>query len=262
MRKIFTLLCCILFAAQYSSVKAQAKMKIWKGGSEIATYNAADVDSVTFETGGNQYLGGGIYMIDGHKFVDLGLPSGILWAETNIGAETEADEGNFFAWGETDMTRKESYAWETYEYGASASDLSKYNATDGKTVLDTEDDAAYVNWGASCRMPTTEEFEELSNSDNCTWAFTSRKTSSGSTMKGFRITSTTNGNVIFLPAAGFYLKDKLSCQGQNGYYWTNMLKTVNYAYYFYSESTQRSIDNFFRYYGRTIRPVAEPIDYE
>lgn len=259
MRKIFTLLCCMLFAAQYSSVKAQTTtMKIWKGGSEIAAYNAADVDSVTFETVGKQDLGGGVYLINGHKFIDLGLPSGILWAETNIGAETEADEGNFFAWGETDMTQKASFGWDSYKFGTSASDLTKYNSTDGKTVLDQEDDAAYVNWGSSCRMPTMEEFEELRNPDNCTWSWATWKTSSGSSIKGYRITSTTNGNVIFLPAAGYYLKDKFLCQGTNGYYWTNTLKTVNYAYYFYLDNNSHDLDNFYRYYGRNIRPVAEP----
>ena len=263
MRKIFTLLCCMLFAAQYSSLKAQtATMKIWKDGSVAASYSSTDVDSVTFETNDMEYLGDGVYLYHGHKFIDLDLPSGILWAETNIGAETAADEGIFFAWGETDMTQKTSYGWDTYKYGSSSSELTKYNSTDGKTVLDDEDDAAHVNWGVPCRMPTAEEFEELRNSDNCTWSWTSRVTSSGTTIKGYRITSNANGNVIFLPAAGYYLNDKYSYLNTNGYYWTNSLKTVNYANYLYFYNSGRDVDNFYRYGGRSIRPVAEAIDLE
>jgi hypothetical protein len=196
--------------------------------------------------------------INGHKFVDLWLPSGLLWAETNIGAETAADDGNYYAWGET--TTKSNYSWSTYKYGTSSSDITKYNSTYGKKVLDLEDDAAYVNWGSSCRMPTTAECEELFNTNNCTWTWTTMKNSSGSSVHGYKVTSKNNGNSIFLPASGERHEDGLYDHGSLGHYWSCALSTssVDCAYYLYFISSYHNVLNYYRYYGRTVRPVAEP----
>lgn len=196
--------------------------------------------------------------INGHKFVDLGLASGLLWAETNIGAETAADDGDYFAWGETQS--KSDYEWSTYKYGDSSSNISKYNSTDGKTALDKEDDAAYVNWGSSCRMPTSEEFTELLNSKDCTWTWTSKTTSSGSSINGYQVTSTKTGNSIFLPASGYRRREGQLSQGSNGYYWSTTLyaKKVANAYYLYFGNDNHDQDYYFRYDGRTVRPVTEP----
>ena len=175
-------------------------------------------------------------VINGHKFVDLGLPSGLLWATCNVGAFTAADDGNYYAWGET--TTKENYYFDTYKYGTSSSNLTKYNKTDGKTILDKEDDAAYVNWGSSCRMPTGAEFEELVNSDNCTWTWTHITNSSGSSVKGYEVTSKKNGNSIFLPASGYRYGSGLYNHGSHGVYWSSTLgsSSVSDAYnlYFFS----------------------------
>ena len=179
-------MCALLFAAQFTHLSAQTTvMKVWKGGNVTSSISTADVDSVTFETN-KSGLDDGVYLINGHKFVDLGLPSGLLWAEANIGAEAAADDGNYYAWGET--TTKAGYYWRNYKYGEYL-DLSKYTSTDGKTVLDKEDDAAYVNWGSPCRMPTTAEFKELCNTDNCTWSWTSKITSSNESINGYEVTS-------------------------------------------------------------------------
>ena len=196
--------------------------------------------------------------INGHKFVDLGLPSSLLWAETNIGAETAADNGNYYAWGET--TTKSSYSWPTYKYGTSESDITKYNSTDGKKFLDQEDDAAYVNWGSSCRMPNDTEFDELSNSDNCTWTWTSMKNSSGSSVNGYKVTSKKNGNSIFLPASGYCYGENLDYHGSYGYYWSSALykSYVGYAYYLDFRRSNRSTSYSHCYSGCTVRPVAEP----
>lgn len=86
MRRIFTLLCCIVIAAQFSTASAQKVMQIWKDGKIIATYETSAVDSVNFAE-------------KPYKLVDLGLPSGILWSETNVGATLSADTGDFYAWG-------------------------------------------------------------------------------------------------------------------------------------------------------------------
>lgn len=145
--------------------------------------------------------------INGHKFIDLGLPSGTLWAETNVGAETAADYGNYYAWGETKT--KTTYDSDTYPY--------TYNPTN----LPATADAATVNWGSPCRMPTADDFQELL--DNCTREKASQTNSSGSIISGEKFTSNTNGESIFLPLSGWYDGDKLTGVGMNGNYWSSSL---------------------------------------
>ena len=133
----------------------------------------------------------GNYIFNGHKFVDLGLDSGLLWAVTNIGAESETDFGDYFTWGGTVANSA------TNKYGSFQS-WTKYNFTDGLTVLEPSDDAAYVNWGTSCRMATYDEWSELISS--CTWTYTTENE-----VVGFKVTGTKTGYTdksIFLPRAG------------------------------------------------------------
>ena len=194
--------------------------------------------------------------INGHYFVDLGLPSGLLWAETNIGAENAADDGNYYAWGET--ATKETYNWSTYKYyDTSSSSVSKYTSTDGKTVLENSDDVAYVKWGSSCRMPTQAEFAELCDTTNCKWTWTSKLTSSNSTIKGYEVTSRKNGNSIFLPASGCRNEGSLYYHGSYGYYWSGTLDSEGTRCLYFNSGRFRS-DNCVRYVGPTVRPVAEP----
>ena len=103
---------------------------------------------------------------DNHEYVDLGLPSGTLWATCNVGATTPEDMGDYFAWGET--APKQIYDMDNYKWYDSSSDKltkyctdDKYGAVDYMTELLPEDDAAYVNWGPSWRMPTLEQQQEL-----------------------------------------------------------------------------------------------------
>lgn len=107
-----------------------------------------------------------------HEYVDLGLPSGNLWAKYNVGATSEEEAGLYFQWGDTQgytaeqvgdgeglkAFRQTDYKWSV---DGSSTNFSKYNASDGKTVLDPEDDAAHVNMGGNWRMPTFEEYKEL-----------------------------------------------------------------------------------------------------
>ena len=139
-------------------------------------------------------------IINNHKFVDLGLPSGLLWAETNVGAASSSDDGDYFAWGETASKSYcdiDSYKWADYN---GRYYLTKYDFSDGKTTLDTEDDAATVNWGAPCRMPNSSEFQELYN--KCDWLRLEN---------GYLVTGP-NGNTIFFPASGLRCGDVI-----NGY---------------------------------------------
>ena len=168
---------------------------------------------------------------DEHEWVDLGLPSGTLWATCNVGASAPEEYGDYFSWGETEP--KEVYNWSTNKwfiedhYDANGilhfGGITKYctnssygynGFTDGKTELDPEDDAASVNWGASWRMPTLEQQQELK--DNCTWTWTQQNG-----VKGCLVTGQ-NGNFIFLPAAGMRGK-KIYDEGLWGYYWSRSL---------------------------------------
>ena len=211
----------------------------------------------------------GSKIINGHKFIDLGLPSGLLWAETNIGAATAYDDGNYYAWGET--SPKSTYSEYTYKYLTIDSTYSeiyekynytktytKYNVTDGKTVLDKEDDAAYVNWGSSCRMPTQSDIEELRDTANCTWAWVSRTNSSGEMTYCYKIVSKKNNNIIFLVASSYRDESNLSGRGSDGYYWLSTLYSgTSYACGLYFDSGYFGSDSYDRYNGHAVRPVAE-----
>ena len=171
-------------------------------------------------------------------YVDLGLPSGTLWATCNVGASAPEDYGDYFAWGETEP--KDYYDWSTYKWcNGSKNTLTKYcndssygfnGFVDNKTELDSEDDAAYVNWGPSWRMPSYDQIVELCN--NCTWQWTQRNGVNG------RLVTGPNGNTLFLPAAGDRWGDSLDNVGSYGCYWSRTLYSSSpyYADYLYFDS--------------------------
>lgn len=184
-----------------------------------------------------------------YNAVDLGLPSGTLWADRNVGADSPEDYGDYFAWGETEP--KSTYNWSTYKWCRGSEDTmtkyctdSSYGTVDNKTVLDLEDDAAYVNMGAEWRMPTTDELKELSN--KCTWTWT---TQNGT--KGHRVTGP-NGKSIFLPAAV-----NIYNVGPFGYYWSSSLleRYPSYAWNLGFNSRVHSTTYLSRDTGRTVRAV-------
>lgn len=192
---------------------------------------------------------------DDHEWVDLGLPSGTLWATCNVGADTPEEYGDYFAWGETEP--KEVYDWSTYKWtNQGVYSLTKYctNSTfgyngfvDNKTELDPEDDAAYVNWGENWRMPTYVQLDELNT--ECTWTWTTQNGVYG------RLVTGPNGNTIFLPASGLK-KNTLNAVGSYGIYWTRTLSGYPgnaCSFRFYSEKCYWY--SFDRYYGLTVRPV-------
>lgn len=214
-------------------------------------------------------------MHNGHEYVDLGLPSGLKWATCNMGATTPEDYGDFFAWGETEpyyteghaqdkpcsnwKVGKSGYYWSNYKWcnGSYNSltkycDSSDYGTVDNKTVLETKDDAANQNWGGSWRMPTQDEFQELKN--NCTWVWiTQNKT------KGYKVTGT-NGNWIFLPAAGYRSDTYLYEGGSEGFYWSSTPRPgfPNSAHYLaISSSSFGPFADTSRFRGQSIRAVTE-----
>ena len=189
--------------------------------------------------------------IDGRDYVDLGLPSGTLWATCNVGASSPEEYGDYFAWGET--VTKDTYNWSTYfDTEDNGSTFKKYNNNGGLTELLPEHDAATANWGSVWQMPSLDQIEELINSDYTTTEWT---TQGG--VSGHKITSKSNGNSVFLPAAGYRYVTSLYDAGSYGVYWSRSLKTSysSYAYrlYFYSFSVNWLNDD--RYYGRSVRPV-------
>ena len=192
---------------------------------------------------------------DGHAYVDLGLPSGTLWATCNVGASSPEEYGDYFAWGETEP--KNDYSWSTYKYcKGSKTTMTKYcidsyyGTVDNKTELEPSDDAATANWGSDWQMPSDEQVEELSSFTTSTWTTMNGK-------YGRKITSMSNGNSIFLPAAGVRYDASLSSAGSYGYYWSRSFSTSssNYAYYLHFYSSGICTYSNYRYYGRSVRPV-------
>ena len=185
-----------------------------------------------------EYMLAFVQEINGHEYVDLGLPSGLKWATCNVGASKPEDYGKYYAWGET-------------------STKSKYNnsKTDGKQMNDikgnSQYDAARANWGGTWRLPTKSELEELMK---CTWKWT---TQNG--VKGYKVTGP-NGNSIFLPAAGCRWGRSLNTAGVNGNYWSST-PSENSGYcagYLYFGSSDHFVSDYgSRDDGQSVRPVSE-----
>ena len=192
-----------------------------------------------------------------HEYVDLGLPSGLLWATCNVGADAPEDYGDYFAWGETQT--KSTYNWNTYQYCMGYSNtLTKYcndasygynGFTDDLTTLLPGDDAATANWGSDWRMPTKAEFDELCNNTTGTW------TQQGG-VNGWLFTAA-NSNSLFLPAAGWRYDGSLYFAGSYGSYWSSSLNTScpYAAWNFYFRSGNYSMYDSDRSGGQSVRAV-------
>ena len=199
---------------------------------------------------------------NGHAYVDLGLPSGTKWATMNVGANSETDYGLYFQWGDTQGYSADQvgsgegqkyFSWNDYKWTENGgSTMSKYNATDGKTVVDLEDDAARANWGGRWKMPTEAQFQELLNTANCTSIWT---TVNG--INGRLFTSVKNGNTLFIPAAGRALNGRAGNMGSYSDIWSSSLPSYNIknGYISFFSSSDVYTTNDFRYNGYSIRPV-------
>ena len=135
--------------------------------------------------------------------VDLGLPSGLMWRKYNVGANSEYEKGNYYAWGET--VTKQDYFSTTYkwcELDGAIKRYTKYNETDKLTLLQPEDDAATANLGENYRTPTPKEWEELLA--ECTWEVATTTNKNNKTVIDYWKVVGPNGNFIILPSAGYY----------------------------------------------------------
>ena len=167
-----------------------------------------------------------------YEYVNLGLPSGTLWATCNIGASSETEDGVLFQWGETSgmsgslvgKYSNENYSWATYQYcNGSETTLTKYcmnssyGTVDNRMTLTTQDDAATQIMGGDWRMPTDNDFRELLDNTTNKWV----TNFNGSGVNGRKFTSKTNGNYIFFPAAGNCKDGSVGGVGDIGHVWSN-----------------------------------------
>ena len=208
---------------------------------------------------------GEVYFFDKFDYIEIG---GAKWATMNVGATAVTDTGLYFQWGDTSGytasqvgsgSGQKYFTWVDYKYGngtssPGATGMTKYNSTDGKTVLDTSDDAVTANWGSSWRMPTTDEYAALGAAVNTAWTADYQ----GSGVAGLVCTDKTDSSkVLFFPSAGYCNNGGVSDVGTNGYYWSssltsNVLGASNI--YFYSSGVDWQ-DNDYRDYGNSVRGV-------
>ena len=255
--KKFTLLIVSMLMVTLLAM-AQIKFIVYKADGSTIELLATEVDSIGFE--GNSIKPDTPDSPDtpnanGHEYVDLGLPSGTLWATMNVGATSAVDYGYYFCWGET-TPRTTEYKVSDYKlYEGQSLDINndshfsifvegikKYSEKDKKTVLEYEDDAARANWGGDWRMPTFKELEELVM--NC---IIDNIQKNGK--EYYRFTSIKNNQSIILPMSGAYMN--LSQDGpyfaqygidEEGLYWSSEIcddsEWNGYLSYVYSSSMQ------------------------
>ncbi len=226
-KRIFSaLICAVMLAGVTACEKEQEPEAFYNQGIDQTDPNNSNDNNSESDEG-----------LNGHEAVDLGLPSGLLWATCNVGATSPELSGYYFAWGET--TPKADYLSSNYTY------------SNNPTTLPLSADAAHVNWGGAWRMPTEREFGELLA--YCSWLWVTQNEANG-----YKVTGQ-NGNSIFLPAAGYRDGSSLDYYGSCGYYWSSLLDTSypSYAYYLYFNSSGYSWRDSSRYYGRSVRAVCK-----
>lgn len=204
---------------------------------------------------------------EGHYYVDLGLPSGTLWATCNIGADSPLEWGDYYAWGETESKTEfslENYLWRDNrtnvyycKYCLTPTKQNRHcfdDRVDNIMELELEDDAAFFNWGGKWRIPTMSQYLELINK-----AYVNLAMVTCNQVKGLLVTSKKNGNSIFFPAAG-----ESSCGGNwHGFYWSKTLwehccHANMLVFHLPSEIDEEFVgaeSHDFRYLGLSIRPV-------
>lgn len=170
---------------------------------------------------------------NGHAYVDLGLPSGTLWATMNVGASSETDYGNYYKYG----------------LGASQYDNAQTNYTGTETTLASNADTATQVWGGQWHMPTLAQFDELIRQCDWTWG-----TRSG--INGYIVSK--NGESIFFPAGGDWTEGSQYSVGSSGFYWSSTSNSSENAFRFCFSSVNKYVDDHYgRYYGLCVRPVLD-----
>lgn len=232
MKKTFLL---IMLSMMMATGAMAQKMVVKTTDQQTVMYDISQVECVSF--------------VDG--YVDLGLPSGTLWATMNVGASSPEEYGDLFAWGETEP--KSEYAWTNYfDTENNGSTFIKYNNNGGLTELLPEDDAAAANWGEGWQMPSKEQFEELIDPNYTTTVWTEQNGVYGRMITG------KNSQYIFLPAAGFRWGTNHNSAGSNGYYWSRSLNASGNSQadgLYFGSSSISSLYYSGRGMGFSVRPV-------
>lgn len=174
--------------------------------------------------------------INGHEYVDLGLPSGTKWATCNVGAKTPEESGGYYCWAE--VGTKASYTSENY---------SHFGRTIGNISGKAGYDVATAKWGGSWRMPTYAEIEELNNC--CRWKWENRNG-----IEGFRVIGP-NKNCIFLPAAGVR-GEFLEQYNETACYWSSAEDSMHGAFSMHFSKCCDDFGSYHKFYGRCVRPVS------
>lgn len=265
-----------------SGIKATLTMTSGSKEGGIAIGSLGDGSSITVTA--NNYYTAGVNEFTLLDVVDLGLPSGTLWATCNVGATSPEGYGDFFAWGETtgyssaSTSDGRSFNWASYTWMQSGQSdwnyITKYTFDDGqakgiwysysgsfvgdnKTVLESADDAATANWGSAWKMPTHAQWQELVSNTISEWGklenvngqYFYKKDASGA-----KVADT----YIFLPAAGYRIDTRLLNQGSYGNYWSSELSEdySQYARDLYLELGDVGAGTIsHRWYGYSVRPV-------
>ena len=201
----------------------------------------------------------------GHAYVEI---SGIKWATMNVGATGITDGGLYFQWGDTQGytaaqvgsgSGQKAFEWADYKYADTTSSpgstgMTKYNSTDGKTELESSDDAVNAAWGGSWRMPTEADFNALSAATTNAWVTDYQ----GSGVNGRLFTDKTDSSkTLFFPAAGSCGSGSVYDVGSGGGYWSSSLDTSNVAWGRYLDfiSFDCSIYSLNRRLGYSVRGV-------
>lgn len=204
--------------------------------------------------------------VKGYNLIDLGLPSGTLWMDRNVGALSPTDSGLYFAWGETtgytadEVGKNKQFSWADYKYANGVYyKLTKYcnsprKGNDGYTeclvTLQITDDAANQFTNGKCYMPTKEQIEELLDNTTYEWTIIGG-------VKGGLFTSKTNGNSIFIPAAGFCVNGFVLYVDKDCFLWSSSLYKANpsNAWYMGFDSGGVNCISSDRYCGFSVRGV-------
>ena len=201
-----------------------------------------------------------------YGYVDLGLPSGTLWAKYNIcGFYPEDDEQFYFPWGMSGYLMNNGWGHYDFFEGTDESDVrvKKYCTNgsqgvdgnwDGLTELLPEDDTATKLWGENWEMPSKSQFLELLDSRYTETVFMQHE---HRLYYGYKITSKTNGNSIFLRAAGYHDDWTIKKGEESGMYWLRTLDTNNnlQAEYLLFDESGYAVSQYPRYLGLCVRPV-------
>ena len=211
--------------------------------NEDKSVNAADIVAIVNKSTNNN-------VVQYAEAVDLGLPSGTLWASCNVGATKPEEMGGYYAWGETE--EKTDYTKDTYLYWS-----NQFNGGDdiGENICGTNYDVAHVKWSQGWQMPDLDQIKELL--ENC-----SHEVVEQNNVKGMKFTGT-NGNSIFLPITGLYIGNKVYGKDDYCVYWTGIPPTPlgTAVYYLYVDGKGETHwdylpeNRYYRYYGMPIRPV-------